>query len=104
WLEGHLAPLPVMVPGGAEGTLDCVLALRPDSVVIATGGRPRRPYVPGADLPIAVPVADVLAGKSSVGQRCVILDETGYTVGPKAADAFSLAGRSVEIVTRQYSL
>jgi hypothetical protein len=55
-------------------------------------------------LPIAVTVADVLAGKAAVGERCVILDETGYTPGPKAADALSLAGHRVEIVTRHYSL
>jgi hypothetical protein len=34
----------------------------------------------------------------------VILDETGYTPGPKCADALSLAGHEVEIVTRQYAL
>jgi hypothetical protein len=34
----------------------------------------------------------------------VILDETGYTPGPKVADALSLTGHQVEIVTPQYSL
>ena len=46
----------------------------------------------------------MLAGKAAVGERCVILDETGYTPGPKAADALSLAGHRVEIVTRHYGL
>src|SRR5206468_12179164 len=52
----------------------------------------------------AVTVADVLAGEAPLGERCVILDETGYTPGPKAADALSLAGHPVTIVTRHYSL
>jgi len=104
WLAGQLGKLPVEVRLGCEARVESVLAERPDVVVVATGAAPRRPYLPGADGPNAVPVADVLAGKVAVGRRCVILDETGYTPGPKAADALSLAGHEVEIVTRQYSL
>jgi dimethylglycine catabolism A len=104
WLAGQLAKLPMEIRLGCEATVQSVLAERPQAVVIATGAAPRRPYLPGADGPNAVPVADVLAGKVAVGRRCVILDETGYTPGPKVADALSLAGHEVEIVTRQYSL
>jgi dimethylglycine catabolism A len=104
WLGRQLAKLPVTVRLGCAATTDAILAEAPEVVIIATGALPRRPYLPGADLPIAVTVADVLAGRVAVGERCVILDETGYTPGPKAADALSLAGHRVEIVTRHYSL
>jgi 2,4-dienoyl-CoA reductase (NADPH2) len=104
WLSGQLAKLPVDVRLSTSATVANVLAQRPDAVVIATGAEPRRPYLPGADQPHTTTVADVLAGRVKVGGRCVILDETGYTPGPKAADALSLAGHDVEIVTRQYSL
>src|SRR5262249_37616137 len=56
------------------------------------------------DHPHVVTATDVLAGTAPVRGRCVILDETGYTPGPKVADALSQAGHTVEIVTRQYSL
>lgn len=104
WLERQLAKLPVTIRRGCEGTVTSVLAEEPDAVIIATGALPRRPYLPGADLSNAVTAADVLAGNAPVGTRCVILDETGYTPGPKVADALSLAGHDVEIITRHYSL
>jgi pyruvate/2-oxoglutarate dehydrogenase complex dihydrolipoamide dehydrogenase (E3) component len=81
-----------------------VLACDPEAVVVATGAAPRRPYLPGADRPNVFPVAEAFAGTARLAGRIVILDETGYTPGPKAADLLSLAGHEVEIVTRQYSL
>jgi 2,4-dienoyl-CoA reductase (NADPH2) len=104
WLEGQLRKLPVTIRTGQEATVDSVLAERPEVVIVATGAEPRRPSIPGAGLPHVATAAAVLAGEISVGARCVILDETGYTPGPKVADALSLAGHQVEIVTPQYSL
>jgi dimethylglycine catabolism A len=104
WLERQMSVTGVDVRLENEATLDSVVALEPDEVVVATGAAPRRPYLPGANLPHTTTVADVLAGAAAVGQRCVILDETGYTPGAKVADALSTAGHEVEIVTRQYSL
>jgi 2,4-dienoyl-CoA reductase-like NADH-dependent reductase (Old Yellow Enzyme family) len=104
WLGRQLTKLPVTIRLCCEATLETILAEAPDAVIVATGALPRRPYLPGADLPNAVTVADVLAGNALIGERCVILDETGYTPGPKAADALSVAGHRVTIVTRHYSL
>lgn len=104
WLARQLAKLSVDIKLKYEGTVETVLALHPDEVVVATGATPRRPPVPGAQRPHVLTVAEVFAGQTPLAGRCVILDETGYTPGPKAADMLSLAGYEVEIVTRQYSL
>ncbi|HVC33399.1 MAG TPA: FAD-dependent oxidoreductase [Chloroflexota bacterium] len=104
WLSGQLGKLPVTIRTGQEATVASVLAEQPEVVIFATGAEPRRPPIPGADLPHVMTAAAMLAGQAPVGTRCVILDETGYTPGPKVADALSLAGHQVEIVTPQYSL
>jgi dimethylglycine catabolism A len=104
WLARQLAQLGVEVLLEHTATVEGVLACAPDDIVVATGATPRRPRLPGVDGSNVATVADVLAGSMAVGQRCIILDETGYTPGPKLADTLSSAGRQVEIVTRQYSL
>ena len=104
WLARQLARLKVDVRLGVTATATAALAEQPDAVVVATGADPRRPRLPGVDRSHVVCAAEVLAGTAPVTGRCVILDETSYTPGPKVADALSQAGRSVEIVTRQYSL
>ncbi|MGA7673123.1 MAG: FAD-dependent oxidoreductase [Nitrolancea sp.] len=104
WLQGQLRKLPVTIRTSQEATVASVIAERPDVVIVATGAEPRRPHIPGADLPHVMTAAEVLAGRAPLGARCVILDETGYTPGPKVADALSLTGHQVEIVTPQYSL
>jgi 2,4-dienoyl-CoA reductase-like NADH-dependent reductase (Old Yellow Enzyme family) len=104
WLVRQLARLEVDVRLGAPAGAAAVLAERPDAVVVATGADPRRPRLPGVDRPHVASSTEVLAGTAPVRGRCVILDETSYTPGPKVADALSQAGHTVEIVTRQYSL
>src|SRR5262245_48570286 len=104
WLAREIGRLNVEVRLGVTASGATVLAERPDVVVVATGADPRRPRLPGVDRPHVACAADVLAGVAPVVGRCVILDETSYTPGPKVADALSQAGHAVEIVTRQYSL
>ena len=104
WLARQLTRLQIDVRIGVEATAAGVLAERPDAVVVATGADPRRPRLPGVDRPHVAAATEVLAGAAPVQGRCVILDETSYTPGPKVADALSQAGHAVEIVTRQYSL
>jgi NADPH-dependent 2,4-dienoyl-CoA reductase/sulfur reductase-like enzyme len=104
WLERQLTKLPIEIQMNCEATVGDVRALSPADIVIATGAAPRRPALPGVHLPNVFPVADVFAGTAPIKGRCVILDDTGYTPGPKAADLLSQAGHTVEIVTRQYSL
>lgn len=104
WLERQVRRLSIELRLGERATLESVLELSPDVAVIATGAVARKPYLPGAERSITANVAEVLTGAKPIGRRVVILDETGYTPGPKAADFLSLAGHEVEIVTRQYSL
>lgn len=104
WLERALRKLPVELLLGQEATLESLLELAPDALVIATGATPRRPLVDGVDLPHVATAAAVIGGQTPVGARVVILDETGYTPAPKLADVLSSAGHQVTIVTRQYSL
>lgn len=51
WQQHELTRLGVEVRLGQRATVDSVLALAPDTVVVATGARRGLPSVPGADLP-----------------------------------------------------
>ncbi|MEP7200200.1 MAG: FAD-dependent oxidoreductase, partial [Chloroflexota bacterium] len=104
WLERQLRKLPVTLQLNQEATLPLLLDCGAEAVIVATGARPRRPEIHGVHQPHVHTVADVLAGRAEIKGRCVILDETGYTPGPKVADLLSSAGHAVEFVTWQYSL
>ena len=56
---------------------------RPDAVIIATGGLPITPAVPGADLPHVVQAWDVLTDKVVTGRRVVVIG--GGAVGIETA-------------------
>ena len=51
WQAAEIGRLGVEVRLGTAATVDAVVALRPDAVVVATGSTRGRPAVPGADLP-----------------------------------------------------
>ncbi|HTW18398.1 MAG TPA: FAD-dependent oxidoreductase [Nocardioides sp.] len=51
WQQHELERLGVVVQLGQKATVDSILALRPSTVVLATGAHRGLPAVPGADLP-----------------------------------------------------
>lgn len=55
----------------------------PDAVILATGGLPVTPPIPGADLPHVVQAWDVLAGSVKTGKRVVVIG--GGAVGIETA-------------------
>jgi mycofactocin system FadH/OYE family oxidoreductase 2 len=99
WLERQVRQHGVDVRLNTEATPGTVLAEQPDAVVIATGGRPCRPELPGFDGPDVVTSWDVLNGVVAAGPRVLVVDDDGAETGPSVADYLAQEGRQVEIVT-----
>ncbi len=104
WLARQLAKTRATVRLGTEGTVDRVLADRPDAVIVATGAVPRRPELPGVDLPGVCTVEDLLLGVADGGARCVVLDATGQISAGLAADFLARQGREVTVVTPYHTV
>ncbi|HEX2500581.1 MAG TPA: FAD-dependent oxidoreductase, partial [Methylomirabilota bacterium] len=104
WLVRQLRKTTATVRLQTEATAERVLADRPDAVVVATGAVPRRPDVPGADLPGVVTVEDVLSGSATAGPRVVVVDGTGRVQAGLAADFLAIEGRAVTILTPHHTV
>ena len=74
---------------------------RPDSIVIATGSTPARPYWAPPDATRIVDVLDILRGTAqpSVGSRVVVVDELAFHQATSVAELLSDRGCVVEILT-----
>jgi len=57
--------------------------INPDRVILATGGQPLAPPIPGSDLPHVIQAWDLLQHKASAGKRVVIIG--GGAVGIESA-------------------
>ena len=74
----------VEIKPGTEANWETIKAIKPEVVVIATGGSPVIPQIPGLNVRNALTAQDVLSGKVKTGQNVVILGggqvgcETGY--------------------------
>jgi hypothetical protein len=96
---------------GVDATSDAVLALEPDAVVVATGGRattgtPSKWHplpVAGTDQPWVVDheraLLEVLADPGALGDRVVMLDAVGDIAAIGIGHALALAGKQVTTVT-----
>ena len=69
---------------GTEATCDAILELKPDAVVIATGGAPIVPKLEGVDGPNVVTSSEILAGTAIPGENVLIVG--GGMVGCEVAD------------------
>ncbi len=57
--------------------------IQPDRVILATGGKPLAPAIPGSDLPHVVQAWDLLQQKATAGKRVVVIG--GGAVGIESA-------------------
>ncbi len=95
FLTKELARLKVNTQLNKEGTLDAIHAEKPDVVVVATGAKPAKLNVPGADRKNVVMAWDVIAGKAQVGRKVAIIG--GGLVGCETAEFLAEKGHEVTI-------
>jgi 2,4-dienoyl-CoA reductase-like NADH-dependent reductase (Old Yellow Enzyme family)/thioredoxin reductase len=86
----------VQVKLNKEITAEDVRLSAPDVVVLATGGRPMVPPIPGIDQAFVVTAHEVLAGTADVGENVVVLG--GGQTGAETAELLALQGRRVTVV------
>jgi 2,4-dienoyl-CoA reductase-like NADH-dependent reductase (Old Yellow Enzyme family)/thioredoxin reductase len=86
----------VKVVLGQKLTGTMVAAAGPDAVVVATGGRPLVPEIPGIDGDNVVKAVDVLEGSAATGRRVLVAG--GGVVGCETAEFLDQYGKRVTIV------
>ena len=74
---------------------------RPDSVIVATGSEPSRPYWAPGDAGRIIDVLDVLQGSAAPqpGEKVVIVDELGFHQATSVAEVLADRGCRVQILT-----
>lgn len=99
-LERQVRLAGVQVRSGKGVNKAAVKRGRPDAVVVATGGRPLIPEIPGVDLGHVTTAWEVLAGKVMVGRDVVIIG--GGAVGCETAlhlcESSALSGDSLRFL------
>jgi 2,4-dienoyl-CoA reductase-like NADH-dependent reductase (Old Yellow Enzyme family)/thioredoxin reductase len=96
YLVSQVEKVGVKVKLNTDATAEIVTKVRPDAVIIATGGTPTVPDIPGIDKPNVVTAQDVLSGKARVGQNVVIIG--GGMVGCETGHYLAGQGKTVTII------
>jgi mycofactocin system FadH/OYE family oxidoreductase 2 len=100
WLEGQIRKLGVEIQLGREATVETILEMAPDVVVVATGSTSRRLSIPGADHPFVFTAREVLAGTATVGERVIFIDEHHHQEGLSTAEFLAERGHEVTVISR----
>jgi NADPH-dependent 2,4-dienoyl-CoA reductase/sulfur reductase-like enzyme len=93
----------VKVRLGKEATVDTILKGKPDTVIIATGGKSFIPDIPGVDRRHVVTAFDVLANKVEIEGKTVIVCG-GNAVGCETASYLAKRNNRVTIVEMMESI
>lgn len=96
YYEDRLAEMDVEVHLGEELTERTLAGKEVDVVVVATGSRPIRPSIPGAEQPCMVMARDVLLGLSPVGKNVLVVG--GGFVGSETAEFLAEQGKKVWLI------
>ncbi len=96
WQIGQLSKFKVNVTLNAEVSAGLIDSLKPDVVVVATGGTPILPEIPGVDKTNVVNAYSVLAGEVAVGAKSVIIG--GGMIGAETANHLANHGKVVTLI------
>ncbi len=107
WRADECARRGVDVRLGVDATADVVLALRPDAVVVATGGRATvhgsskfHPMpIAGADQAFVVDHEAAVRAPERLGHRVVVLDAVGHVEAIGLGELLATSGCDVRVVT-----
>ncbi|GAU76384.1 FAD-dependent oxidoreductase [Fusibacter sp. 3D3] len=99
WLIAQTLKSNAKVVLNREVTPEVVRELKPDALIIAVGGTPIMPNVPGADLPHVHWAGDIDCGRAEVGQKVIIIG--GGLTGAESAVALAMEGKEVTLVEMQ---
>ncbi len=84
---------------GINVTPEMVLRQQPDAVIVATGGLPFTPEIPGSDSGNVVAMKKVLAEEVEVGQNVLVVDYQHHLYGLDTADFLAEREKKVELIT-----
>jgi 2,4-dienoyl-CoA reductase-like NADH-dependent reductase (Old Yellow Enzyme family)/thioredoxin reductase len=99
WQERRLGELDIDVQLGREATVASIEAAGADVVVMATGAIPRRPDVPGIDLPLVRGAGEVLRDGLAPG-RTLVVSEDDRAAPLAVADHLASLGHQVTLTYR----
>lgn len=95
FMKSQMATAGIDLRTGVEATPEMIIEENPDAVVIAVGGKPIVPDIPGINNPNVTSAQEVLAGRK-VGESIVIIG--GGMVGCETAHYLAAKGHKVSIV------
>lgn len=93
------ARLGVEIAYGVDVTVEEVRRRRPDTVIVATGSVPARPWWAPGDAGWIVDVREVLEGRVHPTGSVLVLDELGFHHATSVAELLADRGCEVEVVT-----
>jgi len=96
WLTKQVEKRGVAILTNTTVSEEMIREERPETVILATGGKPIVPTIPGIDLDNVSDALDILAGKEKPGNNVVVLG--GGQTGMEVADFAASKGSSVTIV------
>lgn len=107
YLAGQVNKVGVEVRLSQEATVDDILGLNADVVIVATGSTPTRSLsspirpmvVPAADSDRVLTIWEVLLEQREVGQSVLVVDEEGHHPAMNVAEFLAEKGKKVEVVT-----
>ena len=96
---GECRRLGVEIRYGVDASASMVASLRPDSVIVATGAGPARPWWADPEANRVVDILDVLRGDAEPAGTVAVFDELGFHQATSVAELLADRGCRVEVIT-----